>query len=203
LTISPAGSRSWSVLLYDEAGKGKLYGLKTDAGRQARYPAVKSAEARRLALAIRTRSIADLRGLKFGGLWGKFLSERSSLNSFQNLSQCGKKDFLPHWHDLPISAIKPDMIIGVLQLIVDRGTLRAALRDPRASQAGSRAANAALTSLRTFFNWCIAQGVLFHSPCDGVPWPAPDLVKRDKESQRNKRRDMEAAYRFVKAQGLL
>jgi integrase len=109
LTVSPAGSRSWSCMRYTD-GKSKLHALTVD-GRQARYPAVPLAQARKLAVNYQVVETKDA-GDSFGKVAQAFfqLADQRGVRTVRDMRMSFAR-YLAQWSSLPIAEIKRSMIV--------------------------------------------------------------------------------------------
>lgn len=69
------------------------------------------------------------------------------------------KDASPAWGKRKAADIKKRDVILMLEKILDRGS--------------PGTANSVFRCIRRVFNWAVEQGILEHSPCEGVKMPAP------------------------------
>ena len=103
----------------------------------------------------------------------RFQKERSA----QETERILNVEFMPKWKDSDVRKIVKADVIKVIDAILKRPQKNA--KGVVTKDESPSAANHAFEVIRAFFNWCVAQGKIEISPCNGLRKPAPKK-KRDR-----------------------
>jgi len=83
---------------------------------------------------------------------------RRKTRTWKETDRILRKEFVSRWSRLPISEIPKLPINSALNEVVKKS--------------GHSAANHTFAVIRRFFNWCVEQGYIDHSPCSGMKAPS-------------------------------
>jgi integrase len=164
IRVSPGGSKSF-VLLYRIGKKSRRWTL-------GRYPTLSLAEARqkaRDALASIIRGVDPARvkiefrekydSLLFYNVVRNYIEHYAQVktHSWKETENIITRVFVKHWENAPITKITRIDVTGILRTLVKRSP---------------SSANRSFAVIRAFFNWCVSEGLITHSPCLGVKMPS-------------------------------
>lgn len=103
----------------------------------------------------------------------RYMKERT----FRETERVMNVEFVKIWKDRDLREIKKQDIVEAINKILERP--QKDLKKRIIKSESPSAANHAFSTIRAFFNWCVGQGSLEHSPCVGLRSPAPKQ-KRDR-----------------------
>ena len=93
-----------------------------------------------------------------------FIAQHVSQNrSAAEISRLLRREVGRPWTGKTIHEVSKRDVVELIMAIVERGA--------------PSAANKALKSMKTFFNWCVGRAVLDRSPADGVPFPTKEIAR--------------------------
>jgi integrase len=174
VVVQPSGHRSWAVR-YRHEGRPRKLTLGS-------YPAIGLATARELAREALERvargedpaaTKAKAGGKTFRAVVDQYIERyaKPRLRTWREAERMLRVEAVAVWGDRAVGSITRDDINQRLWQIVDRGS-------PSTS-------NHCFADLRRFFNWCVDEGYLEHSPCLRItrkaPQPSRDRTLTDDE----------------------
>jgi integrase len=165
IRVSPGGTKSF-VLLYRFRGKNRRLTL-------GRYPTLSLKDARQMArqalnevskgIDPHLKKISERENFDvslFSRVAPDFVQNyaRRNTKSWRETDRVLRTTFVPKWGRLQLQQISKRVINTLLNDIVE--------------SSGRYAANHAFAIIRRFFNWCVEQGHIDHSPCFGMKAPS-------------------------------